>query len=219
MISKMGSSLRALIFMGTATLLFSETTAMQYGALKAVDPNIFYNNKVTIWDSIPHLDVWISQIEFDPPTVRVEITNENNYPVTFSEWNSPLDPQAIQKKILKSRGKDYLPNGPLGDLPIYSLRPNFTSPCEVHKKETVEGMIELPPGYAARFDHVFDKEHGWDLSNRRTAGRLRKSAIQMVGMWRGVWNMTMEGVLDLPELDDDYSKCSWFTSNIIILRF
>ncbi|RSM14917.1 hypothetical protein CEP52_001110 [Fusarium oligoseptatum] len=194
MIPKIGSSLRALIFMGTATLLFSETTAIQYGALKAVDPNIFYKNKVTIWDSIPHLDVWISQIEFDPPT-------------------------AIQKKILKSRGKDYLPNRLLGDLPIYSLRPNFTSPCEVHKKETVEDMIELPPGYAARFDHVFDKEHGWDLSKRRTAGRLRKSALQMVGMWRGVWNMTMEGVLDLPELDDDYSKCSWFTSNIIILRF
>lgn len=78
--------------------------------------------------------------------------------------------------------------------------------------------MELQPGFAVQFEHVFDKESGWDLSNRRRAKRLRDSALQMVGMWRGVWNMTMEEVLELPELDDDYSECSWFTSNFIQAR-
>ncbi|KAM6510710.1 hypothetical protein FSOLCH5_011155 [Fusarium solani] len=215
MIPQIGSSLRALVFMGAAAILFSETVALEY-SLKRIDPNTFYKNKVTIWDSIPHLDVWIYQTEFDPPTVGVEITNENSHTVTFSKWNSPLDPQAIQKKILKTKREYYWP---ITDLPIYGLRPNFTSPCEVHNKEKGEDLVELPPGFAIQQEHVFDKESGWDLSKRHRAGRLRKSAVQMVGMWRGVWNMTKEEVLELPARDDEYSECSWFTSNIILPRF
>ncbi|KAJ4171382.1 hypothetical protein NW754_013151 [Fusarium falciforme] len=215
MISKIGSSLRALIFMGAAAILFSETMALEY-VLQAVDPATLYNNRVTIWDSIPHLDVWIHQTEFDPPTVRVEITNENNHIITFSKWNSPLDPEAIQKKILQvNRQLDW----PLTDLPIYGLRPNFTSPCEVHNKEKIEDLVELPPGFAIQQDHVFDKESGWDLSKRHRAGRLRKSAVQMVGMWHGVWNMTKEEVLELPAREDEYSECHWFTSNFVLPRF
>ncbi|UPK95801.1 hypothetical protein LCI18_006736 [Fusarium solani-melongenae] len=211
MLSKIGSSLRALSFMGAAAILFSETMALEY-MLKPIDPATLDNNRVTIWDSIPHLDVWIQQTEFDPPTV----TNENDHIVTFSKWNSPLDPEAIQKKILQvNRQFDW----PLTDLPIYSLRPNFTSPCEVHNKEKAEDLVELPPGFAIRQDHVFDKESGWDLSKRRRARRLRRSSVQMVGMWRGAWGMTKEEVLELPAREDDYSECPWFTSNYVVPRF
>lgn len=185
-------------------------------SIPRIDPNTLYRDRVTILDSHPHLDVWIYQTEFDPPTVGVEITNENDYTITFSKWNSPLDPEAIQKKILKAKREAFWP---ITDLPIYGLRPNHTSPCEVRIKEMAEDLVELPPGYAIEQLHVFDKESGWDLSKRNRVRRLRKSGLQMVGMWRGVWNMTKEEVLELPPRDDEYSQCDWFTSNLILPRF
>ncbi|KAL2673999.1 hypothetical protein Neosp_012445 [[Neocosmospora] mangrovei] len=215
MMSKIGSSLRALALMGTATTLFSETMASEWG-LQVVDKSVLQDNRVTIRDSLPHLDVYITQTEFDPPTVRVEITNENDHTLTFSKWNSPLDPQAIKKGILNAKPQSDWPDI---DLPIYGLRPNFTSPCEVRKKEKAEDLVELPPWFAIQEEHVFDKESGWDLSKRHRAARLRRSAVRMVGLWHGVWNMTMKEVLELPEREDEYEDCFWFTSNMFVPRF
>lgn len=215
MFSKIGSSLRALALMGTATTLFPEAMANEW-TLQAIDPSVLSANRVTIHDSLPHLDVYIAQTEWDPPTVRVEITNENDHTVTFSKWNSPLDPQAIKKGILNAKRQADWPNI---DLPIYGLRPNFTSPCEVRKKEKAEDLVELPPWFAIQEEHVFDKESGWDLSKRHRAARLRRSVVRMVGLWHGVWNMTKEEVLELPALEGEYADCFWFTSNIILLRF
>lgn len=197
-------------------MLCAESMAMRFG-YKPVDSTMFgNNNNITMWDSIPHLDVWIEQIEFNPPTIRVEVTNENTHNVTFSTWNSPLDPEPIRKKILlETKHKVSLPRL---NLPVHSLRENFTSLCEVHKKQKAEDLVELPPGSSIRRDHVFRVGQSCGFFQCQKARTPRISAVHMVGMWRGVWNLTKAEVLELPERDSRYWMCHWFDSNVVMMQ-
>ncbi|KAM0425909.1 hypothetical protein ACHAPT_008847 [Fusarium lateritium] len=209
MMPKINSSLRALALM---TMLFSQTMAM-YLKFKPSNNTArhFGEKNITQLTSIPQLEVFLWETAMDPLTMTVFVTNKNNATVTINTWNSPLDPLAIKKKILKSRRRYWWP---ITNLPIYGPQPDFTSPCEVHKTIDPKDLLEIPAGGMVARDHVFDKESGWDTSKRHVRGRLRRSTGQMVGMWRGVWLKTKEEVMKLPARDDNYDQCNWFTSNL-----
>ncbi|KAF5023226.1 hypothetical protein F66182_4734 [Fusarium sp. NRRL 66182] len=120
--------------------------------------------------ALRQLEVAISQLEKDPPTIQVTVANKNDSPVTILTYGSPLDPLAIQLGMLYITPKGE--SKPLEILQIEAQR--LWPPAE-------DALVEVAPGKTATYELTLQEPV---VPMDRVFEGAR---VQLKGSWSAVW--------------------------------
>lgn len=130
----------------------------------------------TTSNSVPGLNMSLSQIYFGPPTLLV--TLENNHPdttYTILKWDTPVDPSALNTGVFSI--VDQSSNKEVEQIILHVNRKMPPPPNQ---------LMTLVPGTREEVEVVFDK--AWMPKHRSTYN------ISAKGMFRGVWTKSGDRV-------------------------
>ncbi|KFA80759.1 hypothetical protein S40288_05562 [Stachybotrys chartarum IBT 40288] len=137
---------------------------------------------------IAGLHVALAQTSSDPPTLRVTVTNKNDFPVTFLTYGSPLDKLALQLGLLS-----ITPDGASAPLEMDTIQLRRVWP------PTEEFLVTLGSGESESNELVLKEP----IISLATVGSKAKVAIK--GKWDAVWSATKDGV-SKASLEDPYAS-------------
>lgn len=127
-------------------------------------------------DVLSHLTVSIRQTATNPPTLALDVTNnEPDTTLTILTWDSPLDPAALPLGLFS-----ITPEGasqPL-DIPTIQIRRVMPPPRD--------SFVTLRPGETRTQEHILRE-------SIVTPGELGpKPTVVIKGTWMGVWTVPVE---------------------------
>ncbi|KAL2757240.1 hypothetical protein ACRALDRAFT_1060649 [Sodiomyces alcalophilus JCM 7366] len=127
-------------------------------------------------DVLSHLDVRIRQTATRPPTLVLDVTNNNpDTPLTILTWESPLDPGALPLGLFS-----ITPEGasqPL-DIPTIQIRRVMPPPRD--------SFATLKPGETRTQEHILRDS----IVSPEQLGP--KPEVVVKGTWMGVWTVPIE---------------------------
>ncbi|KJZ79541.1 hypothetical protein HIM_01010 [Hirsutella minnesotensis 3608] len=119
---------------------------------------------------IPKLHVTLRQTSSSPPTVRVAVTNGNKFPVTIVDYQSPLDPLALQTGLLS-----ITPAGSSQPLQLRTIQVKRVWPPRE------DSLPDIKPGATAYNDLVL-KEPTVPMEQLG-----KRAKVILKGRWMAVW--------------------------------
>ncbi|KAM5377905.1 hypothetical protein ACJZ2D_004809 [Fusarium nematophilum] len=170
-------------------LIASLFTSPSYAKRTEIEPSNTAPNwrcNATTADPIANLNVTLRQTDGNPPTFRVTVKNQNNGPVTFLDWYSPLDPLVVPYGIVR-----ITLNGESKPLNNRTMPLNRWLPIP-------QELVGIESGRMREEKIVFDeKVFQWLYDSKGiNLGILSgKATVHLEGWWDGVWLERLEDVV------------------------
>ncbi|KAF2452067.1 hypothetical protein P171DRAFT_376698 [Karstenula rhodostoma CBS 690.94] len=191
--------------MNGRTALIAVSAATLLGALYYFNssPSTLRMSPSTTAEGVPGLEIKLSQISRNPPSLLVTLKNNNpTTPFTLLKWNTPLDPQAANLGLFTlvddETGKE---------IPTDGLKVNRLMP------PSADDLATVAPGTEEAHEVVMNKP--W-LPEKKPA----KYKVSVKGTFSGVWDR-YGGDLGTGELEayvDSPFHGRAFESNVVEMR-
>jgi hypothetical protein len=135
------------------------------------------DSQQSLVDQKSPLSVSISQKSISPLAIILKVSNTGPEPLTFVKWNSPLDPLALQLRLLTIAPAGS--NTPL-EYPAIKIRRAMPPP--------VDAYITLKPGESEGQEVVLTEPIIPLELLKNAAGQHGNTMVKCTGTWMAVWS-------------------------------